>query len=436
MTVETKLPYDKDYITQFSQDNNEPDWMRDLRLQALEQADALEMPQPDKTNISKWNFSKFKHDAAKGEKIASLDKLPEDIQDFLDKENAQENLLIQRNHTVAYASLSKKLEEKGVIFTDIFTALRDHEDLVKRYYMKDAVSVDEHRLTALHAALMNGGVFVYVPKNVQLEEPLQVIFWQEDPEVAMFNHVLVVADDNSSLTYVENYFSQNHEEETVANIVTEVIAGNNAQISFGGVDNFAEGTTGYINRRGVTYRDARIEWALGQMNDGNTVSENVTHLIGENSGSNAKTVSVGRGKQSQNFTSKIVHFGKFTEGHILQHGVMKDQARSIFNGIGKIEHGGSKSNAEQESRVLMLSKNARGDANPILLIDEDDVEAGHAASVGRVDPIQMYYLMSRGISRHEAERLVIHGFLAPVVNQLPIESVKTQLRQVIERKVY
>src|SRR5699024_6307715 len=242
MTVETKLPYDQDYTRQFSQDKNEPDWMQELRLQALEQADSLEMPKPDKTNITKWNFSKFKHDTAKGEKIASLDKLPEDIQDFLDQENTQDNLLIQRNHTVAYASLNKELEEKGVIFTDIFTALREHGDLVKRYYMKDAVSVDEHRLTALHAALMNGGVFVYVPKNVQLEEPLQVIFWQEDPEVAMFNHVLVVADDNSSLTYVENYFSQNHEEETVANIVTEVIANNNAQISFGGVDNFAEGT--------------------------------------------------------------------------------------------------------------------------------------------------------------------------------------------------
>lgn len=369
-------------------------------------------------------------------KIASLDKLPEDIQEFLDVENAPENLLIQRNHMVAFESLKQELKDKGVIFTDIFTALREHSDLVKRYYMKDAVSVDEHRLTALHAALMNGGVFVYVPKNVQLEEPLQVIFWQEDPETAMFNHVLVVAEENSSMTYVENYISQNEEQETVSNIVTEVIAHNNAQISFGGVDNFAAGTTTYVNRRGVAYRDAHIEWALGQMNDGNTVSENITHLIGDNSVSNAKTVSVGRGKQTQNFTAKIVHFGKESEGHILQHGVMKDKASSIFNGIGKIEHGATKSNAEQESRVLMLSEKARGDANPILLIDEDDVTAGHAASVGRVDPLQLYYLMSRGITQTEAERLVIHGFLAPVVKQLPIESVKNQLSQVIERKVY
>ncbi|RIU94614.1 Fe-S cluster assembly protein SufD [Oceanobacillus picturae] len=435
MSVETKLPYDKEYINQFSKDNNEPEWMNSLRLQALGQMETLELPKPDKTKIGKWNFSRFKH-LAEGEKISSLKELPEALEGFLDEENIPENLLIQRNHSVAYATLSEELKEQGVIFTDIFTALQEHEDLVRRYYMKDAVSVDEHRLTALHAALMNGGIFVYVPKNVEVKVPLQVIFWQEDPEAALFNHVLVVADENSSLTYVENYISYNETEETLANVVTEVIAQNNAKISFGAVDNFAAGTTVYNNRRGVAYRDATIDWALGQMNDGNTVSENITHLVGDNSLSNAKTVSVGRGKQTQNFTAKIVHFGKNSEGYILQHGVMKDSATSIFNGIGKIEHGASKSNAEQESRVLMLSEKARGDANPILLIDEDDVTAGHAASVGRVDPLQLYYLMSRGITQAEAERLVIHGFLAPVVNQLPIESVKNQLTEVIERKVY
>jgi Fe-S cluster assembly protein SufD len=171
------------------------------------------------------------------------------------------------------------------------------------------------------------------------------------------------------------------------------------------------------------------------MSEGNTVSENTTYLMGDGSYGDTKTVTVGRGEQSQNLTTSIVHFGKHSEGYILKHGVMKESASSIFNGIGKIEHGASKSNAEQESRVLMLSEKARGDANPILLIDEDDVTAGHAASVGRVDPIQLYYLMSRGIPQTEAERLVIHGFLAPVVNELPIETVKKQLTDLIERKV-
>ncbi|RLL46528.1 Fe-S cluster assembly protein SufD [Oceanobacillus piezotolerans] len=436
MAVETKLPFDKEYIEQFSNTLNEPNWMRSLRLQALEQAETLEMPKPDKTKITRWNFSDFKHEYTTGETIPSLQELPDVLKDYFDQDNLPENLLIQRNHTVAYAALKDELKDKGVIFTDIFTAMKEHSDLVEQYFMNNAVSVDQNRLTALHAALVNGGAFIYVPKNVEIEEPLQVVFWQEDPELALVNHVIVVADENSKLTYVENYVSSNVEEQTVANIVEEVFAHNNAKISYGAVDNFAEGTTSYVNRRGVAYDNATIDWALGQMNEGNTVSENITHLIGNGSTSKANAVTVGRGTQIQNFTANIVQHGKGTDGFILQRGVMKEKATTIFNAIGKIEHGGSGSNSEQESRVLMLSADARGDANPILLIEEDDVTAGHAASVGRVDPLQMYYLMSRGLKKEEAERLVIHGFLAPVVSQLPIESVKKQLTQVIERKVY
>ncbi len=246
---------------------------------------------------------------------------------------------------------------------------------------------------------------------------------------------MIVAEDNSSVTYVENYIATAEESNGVVNIVTEVFANSNAKVTFGAVDYLAKGTTTYVNRRGVAGKDGRIEWALGLMSEGNTVSENTTYLMGDGSYGDTKTVTVGRGEQSQNLTTSIVHFGKHSEGYILKHGVMKESASSIFNGIGKIEHGASKSNAEQESRVLMLSEKARGDANPILLIDEDDVTAGHAASVGRVDPIQLYYLMSRGIPQTEAERLVIHGFLAPVVNELPIETVKKQLTDLIERKV-
>ncbi|WP_028783600.1 Fe-S cluster assembly protein SufD [Thalassobacillus devorans] len=435
MTVEISLGYDKEYVSKFSEGLNEPEWMKTLRLDALQQAERLPMPKPDKTKIDRWNFTKFTHDL-RGEKMESLAELPDQILNFIDQNKDEQNLLIQKDQRPAFASLSQSLKDNGVIFTDMKTAVKEYSDLVEKYYMKDGIQVDEHRLTALHAALMNGGVFVYVPENVQVEEPLQAIFWQEDPEAALFNHVIVVADKNSSVTYVENYISHNNEEEeAVTNILTEVFAHDNAKVSFGAVDNLGAGTTTYVNRRGVADRDAKIEWALGQMNDGYTISENYTYLMGDNALGDAKTVSVGRGNQKQNFTARIVHYGKASEGYILQHGVMKDKATAIFNGIGKIEHGATKSNAEQESRVLMLSKDARGDANPILLIDEDDVTAGHAASVGRVDPMQLFYLMSRGISQKEAERLVIHGFLAPVVNQLPIDAVKEQLTQVIEGKV-
>lgn len=433
MTTLTKIPYDRQYVEQFSKSKYEPSWMTELRLEALELAGSLPLPEPDKTKITRWNFINGKHQA-EGEAITDITDLPEQVNDFIDPENLPKNIVILRNQTPVYQVQSQELVDQGVIFTDIFTALNEYPDLVKKYYMQQAVSVNEHHLTALHVALMNGGVFVYVPKNVQIEEPLQTIFWQEDPEAALYNHVIVVAEENSSVTYVENYISYNVEEKATANIVTEVIAHPNAKVSFGAVDHFAEGMVTYINRRGVAYENATIDWALGQMNEGNTISENITQLIGDFSISNMRTITVGHSNQIQNFTTKTHHFGKSTDGQILQRGVLTGKTTSIFNAIGKIEKGATNSNAEQESRLLMLSPEARGDANPILLIDENDVTAGHAASVGRIDEMQVYYLQSRGITREEAERMIIHGFLAPVVNELPIETVKNQLTQLIEGK--
>ena len=214
-----------------------------------------------------------------------------------------------------------------------------------------------------------------------------------------------------------------------------MLAKDNAKVTYGSVDFLPKKMTGYVNRRGVASNDATIDWALGLMNDSDIIYDNTTYLMGDRSNSDLKIVHVGRDAQKSNFTTQIIHYGKDSNGHILKHGVMKDSAPSIFNGIGYIKHGATRADAQQESRVLMLSGDARGDANPILLIDEDDVTAGHAASVGRVDELQLFYLMSRGISQKEAERLVIHGFLDAVVSALPIESVKAQLKEVIELKV-
>lgn len=430
MSVETKLAFDQEYVKQFSTGRGEPEWLLNFRLKALDLVDKLDLPKPDKTKIDKWNFTQFSH--LQEVTVSSFDELDDEVKGLAGEATSEQNIVVQKDGATARLQVSEAVKQQGVIFTDLATALKEHGQLVEKYLMADAVNVDENRLVALHAALMNGGTFIYVPKNTEVTVPLQAVY--NVSEAALFNHVIVVAEDNSSVTYVENYVGS-PKEETVANIVAEVYAGAGARVSFGAVDNLSENVTTYVVRRAHVGRDARVDWALGQMNDGNTVSENTTHLVGEGSYADTKTVTIGRGTQKQNFTTQIFHHGKHSEGYILKHGVMREEATAIFNGITKIEHGASKSNGEQTERILMLSEKARGDANPILLIDEDDVTAGHAASVGRIDPLQMFYLMSRGITQKEAERLIIHGFLAPVVNQLPVESVKERFTEVIERKV-
>ncbi|MBF1991955.1 Fe-S cluster assembly protein SufD [Staphylococcus schleiferi] len=433
MTTET-LNISEAQLVDYSQSQNEPSWMTELRKEAFKQAESLEMPKPDKTKLNKWDFDSFKQHETQGAVFHDLKELPSEIDRIINVENT-ENLVIQHNNTSAYTKVNDKALQDGVIIEHISEALINHSDLVQKYFMKDAVTVDEHRLTALHTALMNGGIFVYVPKNVVVEHPIQYVVLHDDENASFFNHVLLVTEESAEVTYVENYLSTTSGEGNQLNIVSEVIAGANSNISYGSVDFLDKGFTGHIIRRGVTEADATIKWSLGLMNEGDQIIDNTTNLIGDRSTTELKSVVVGRGDQTINLTSRIVQYGKETDGYILKHGVMKESASSIFNGIGHIKHGGSGSAANQESRVLMLSEHARGDANPILLIDEDDVEAGHAASVGRVDPEQLYYLMSRGISQREAERLVIHGFLDPVVRELPIEDVQRQLREVIELKI-
>ena len=425
---------DKEDIIAKANARGESEFLIGKRKEAVEQFDSLEMIKPDKTKVDKWDFFNVTSPVVEGSTFNTLEELPEGVKELIDLDKV-ENIYVQHNNTPAYLQLNEGLKNKGVIVENIIDASQNHPELLEQYFMTDGVKLDENKLTAYHAALLNGGVFIYVPKDGKIEEPIQSVVLHDDESASLFNHVLLVADEGAEVTFVENYFSNLESSTEKINIISEVLAKDNAKVTYGSVDFLPKKMTGYVNRRGVASNDATIDWALGLMNDSDIIYDNTTYLMGDRSNSDLKIVHVGRDAQKSNFTTQIIHYGKDSNGHILKHGVMKDSATSIFNGIGYIKHGATRADAQQESRVLMLSGDARGDANPILLIDEDDVTAGHAASVGRVDELQLFYLMSRGISQKEAERLVIHGFLDAVVSALPIESVKTQLKEVIELKV-
>ncbi|MBO9604736.1 MAG: SufD family Fe-S cluster assembly protein, partial [Paenibacillaceae bacterium] len=201
------------------------------------------------------------------------------------------------------------------------------------------------------------------------------------------------------------------------------------------VHSLGETTIDVAYRRAVVENDGKIEWVVGEMNGGNVLSDTTSLLKGQGSNSDAKVICVGTEEQKLNLSTRAVHIGKHSSSDMITRAVMRDDATAIINGITKIEKGATGANGQQTEKVLMLSPKARGDANPILLIDEDDVKAGHAASVGQVNAEQIYYLMSRGISRDEATKLIIYGFLAPVVSEIPIGALEEQLQRLVERKL-
>ncbi|MBP1045067.1 Fe-S cluster assembly protein SufD [Enterococcus sp. BWM-S5] len=423
MNVKTYL----DDIHAFSAQMEEPLWMTELRVSALEKAVELELPMIERVKFHRWPLFNVN--------IEAYVPASANVPNF--GEMKDNPVIVQQNSATIFEQLSVELADKGVIFTDIFSAMQEYPELVKEYYMTKAVQMDEDKLTAFHTAFMNSGVFLYIPKNVVIKEPIEALFFQDSAsDQPFFKHVLIVAEENSEISYLERYQTMNDKKVKVsANIIVEVIAKAGAKVKYSAVDQLGENLSTYMNRRGHIMRDASVDWALGVMNECDVVADFDSDLVGEGAHSEVKVVAISAGKQTQGIDTRVTNKAPHSIGHILQHGVIREKGTLTFNGIGHILKGAKGADAQQESRVLMLSDKARGDANPILLIDENEVTAGHAASVGRVDPEEMYYLMSRGLPKAEAERLVIRGFLGSVITAIPVKEVRDEFIEVIERKL-
>ncbi len=417
-----------------SRSKNEPSWLVAWREEAGELAATLELPKPEKTPIGRWNLD-VQGVHRPGKAVSSPAELPQAIASLLDAQS-DAPVIVQHNSSVVFARLPEDLKAKGVVLSSLEDAARTHEDLLRAHLMK-AYEPNEHKLSAMHAALWNGGVFLYVPRGVEIEAPVQAILFADDAEATFVPHILVVADANSRVSFVENVTSSLGETEATLlhNGAVEVFAKAGAHVQYAAVHHMDSSAIDISYRRAVLDNDARIEWIIGDMHEGNVVADTLSVLKGNGSTSDAKVISVGTGSQRMSLTTRAVHFGRSSESDMVTRAVMKDEATAIINGISKIEKGATKANGQQTERVLMLSPKARGDANPILLIDEDDVKAGHAASVGQVNAEQVHYLMSRGITRREAERLIIYGFLDPVVSEIPLEAAREQLQRILERKL-
>lgn len=415
----------KESILNFSQTKAEPLWLQERRLAAFDNIDKLPLPEINRVKFHRWNL---------GDGTISEDQALANVPDFTALGDNPK--LVQVGTQTVLEQLPTDLINKGVIFTDFYTALEEIPDIIEKYFGA-ARDFKEDKLAAYHTAYFNSAAILYVPDNVEIEEPIEGLFYQDKASDVPFNkHILIIAGRNSRINYLERFETIGEGgAQATANISVEVIALDDSQVKFSAIDRLGENVTTYISRRARHGKDASVDWALGIMNEGNVIADFDSDLYGNGSHANLKVVAASSGRQVQGVDTRVTNYGCNSIGHILQHGVILERGTLTFNGIGHIIKGAKGADAQQESRVLMLSDKARSDANPILLIDENDVTAGHAASIGQVDPEDMYYLMSRGLDKDTAERLVIRGFLGAVITEIPVKEVRDEMIAVLDRKL-
>ena len=412
----------KETIKHFSQMHAEPEWLVNLRQAAFDKIEELKLPIIERVKFHRWNL---------GDGTLSESEVLTNVPDFTELNDHL--TLVQVGTQTVLEQLPADLAEQGVIFTDFYSALEEIPEIIEKHFMS-AVKYDEDKLAAYHTAYFNSGAVLYIPDNVEINQPIEGIFYQDSESDVPFNkHILIIAGKHSKVTYLERLETYGSSSvSATANITVEVIAQTGAQIKFSAIDRLGENVTAYISRRGKLDDDSMIDWAIGVMNEGNVIADFDSDLFGRGSHADMKVVALSRGKQIQGIDSRVTNYGCNSIGNILQHGVILEKGTLTFNGIGHIIKGAKGADAQQESRVLMLSDKARSDANPILLIDENDVTAGHAASIGQVDPEDMYYLMSRGLDKATAERLVVRGFLGSVIVEIPVKEVRIEMIETID----
>ena len=327
--------------------------------------------------------------------------------------------------------LSSKLQKLGVIVMDLFEAAEKKPDLVQKYLQSDP----DNRLLAMHQAYWNCGLLIYLPNDLHLKHPIEISLIVDDYASAIEQHILFIAGSNVKATVVQTTKSSADLNKVQLNSVFDLIAGPGSHLDCFAVDQLNHSRISYFNRFSRLGTDAQVNWLLAEMNLNNLVGECSAILNGNGSQANLRVVSLADREQKQALMTKLTHIGQHTTGNINQRGVILQRGRLIYNAVGKIVKGAHGANSEQTSRILLLSPTATGDANPILLIDENDVEAGHAASIGRVSPEQLYYLMSRGLTVNRARQLLVKGFFDDLLDRLPINDLRVELDQALERRL-
>lgn len=419
----------EEIVRQISAMKDEPEWMLKNRLRGLELFHQKPMPTWGNTEmLNEIDFGNIHYYVRSSEKQGQdWDEVPEYIRNTFDKlgiPEAEQKFLAgvtaQYESEVVYHSVREDLAKQGVIFTDMDTALREHPEIVKQYF-GTVIPIGDNKFSALNTSVWSGGSFIYVPKGVDVAIPLQAYFRINTENMGQFERTLIIADEGSSVHYIEGCTAPIYSTDSLHSAVVELVAHKGAKIRYTTIQNWSNNVYNLVTKRAIAHENATVEWVDGNLGSKLTMKYPAVWLKGE--GARGEILSIawaGRG-QHQDAGAKIMHLAPNTSSVITSKSISKDGGRTSYRGLVKVLPGctGVKSNVRCDA--LLMDKDSRSDTYPTMQIDEDDVNVEHEATVSKISDEQLFYLMSRGLSDEEARLMIVNGFIEEFTKELPME---------------
>ena len=417
---------DAEIVNQISDLKNEPDWMREFRLRSLEIFESKPMPEwgGDVALDFQDIYYYLKPTEGQGK---SWDDVPDEIKETFDKlgiPEAEKKFLAgvkaQFESEVVYGSLQEDLENKGVIFTDTDTAVREHPEILREYFAT-IIPPEDNKFAALNSAVWSGGSFIYVPPGVSIDFPLQAYFRINAERMGQFERTLIIVDEGAQIHYVEGCTAPMYSTESLHSAVVEVVVKKNARCRYTTIQNWANNIYNLVTKRAVAYQDATMEWVDGNLGSRLTMKYPAVYMKEPGARGEILSIAFSSAGQHQDAGAKLVHCAPDTTGQIISKSISKNGGRSSYRGLVKVEKGAHNSKNNVVCDALILDPESRSDTYPYIEIAEQDVSIGHEASVSRIGEEQLFYLMSRGLSEAEASTMIVNGFIEPLVKELPME---------------
>ena len=425
-------------IKKISERKNEPEWMKEFRLKALEVYNSKPMTDwgPDLSDLDVNDIVHYlEPDSAPMNE--NWDDVPSYIRDTFDRlgtpEAEKQSLAgvgAQYDSEVVYHSIHKELKEQGVIYTDIETAMVEYEDMLKEYFMT-LITVNDHKFAALHGAVWSGGSFIYVPKGVKVNMPLQSYFRLNAPEAGQFEHTLIIVDEGADLHYIEGCSAPKYQKNALHAGAVELFVRKGARLRYSTIENWSRNMYNLNTKRAIVEDDGVVEWISGSFGSRVSMLYPMSILKGDRSRCEFTGVTFAAAGQYLDTGCKIIHQGKQTSSTVHSKSISKNGGTAFYRGLLKVlpEATGARSTVECES--LMLDNESTSDTIPIIDINNDSVDIGHEAKIGRISDEAIFYLMSRGISEDEAKAMIVRGFVEPISKELPLEYA-VELNKLIE----